>query len=547
MMSVSLPNQGPKPVAWSKKAMVSSSHPAVTKVMLDVLRDGGNAIDAAVAGSLVQPVHEVHQTNHAGTVVTLYWDAETERAYFMDASAELPGDLRISTPNPHSSDNAACIPGFIPGLASMLERFGSKPWSTLMEPAVRAAREGAVMSSWQYGYLHASLSSITYFPSGRDFYTPDGFLIPVGERWRMPQLAETLRRSAEEGPEYFTKGDWAKHMVEAGNELGWPITMEHLASYEPIWLDPLSFKYRDTEIIGIPPPQRGALYMGYIYGILEEFDLGSMGHYTESADALALIAWAMSRAHAEKALIHDPQFYDVPVDVLLSKDYHRMIAELWRGSRPRVDLTEFLRLTVGETAMAAGLPSGNRRVHDSCELSIVDEEGNWVEMMNTGNGGGIPGLVVDGVKNSGTTVKAEVETGTGRFGWIVEPGARTRHAIANTLVLDEGSPWLAIGSPGDCIFTVPQALLNILEYGMDPYSAVDAPRFWPLNDDGTLEIESRIGADVLKELARMGIVTKPLGTYNWRMGSMQVVWRDREKGMLGGVADPRRTGIPGGI
>jgi len=107
--------------------MVSSSHPAVTKVMLDVLRDGGNAIDAAVAGSLVQPVHEVHQTNHAGTVVTLYWDAETERAYFMDASAELPGDLRIFTPNPHSSDNAACIPGFIPGLDSMLDKFGSKP------------------------------------------------------------------------------------------------------------------------------------------------------------------------------------------------------------------------------------------------------------------------------------------------------------------------------------------------------------------------------------------------------------------------------------
>jgi gamma-glutamyltranspeptidase/glutathione hydrolase len=94
---------------------------------------------------------------------------------------------------------------------------------------------------------------------------------------------------------------------------------------------------------------------------------------------------------------------------------------------------------------------------------------------------------------------------------------------------------------------VPQALLNILEYGMDPYSAVDAPRFWPLNDDGTLEIESRIGADVLKELARMGIVTRPLGTYDWRMGSMQVVWRDRERGMLGGVADPRRTGVPGGI
>jgi len=546
-MSVSLPNQGPKPVAWSKRAMVSSSHPAVTEVMLDVLRDGGNAIDAAVAGSLVQPVHEVHMTNHAGTVVTLYWDAETGKAYFMDACAELPQGLPIFTPNPHSSENAACIPGFIPGLASMLERFGSRSWSTLMQPAIKAAEEGSVVTSWQYGYITRSLSSNTYFPSGRDFYTPNGTLIPVGERWRQPGLAETLRRSAEEGPEYFTHGDWAKHMVEAGNELGWPITMEHLASYEPVWLDPTTFRYRDTEIVGIPPPQRGALYMAYIYGVLEEFDLASMGHYSESADALALIAWAMKRAHMEKALIHDPQFYDAPVETLLSKDYHRHIASLWRGSRPRVDLTEFLRLTAGEAALSAGLPSRGRKVHDSCELSIVDEEGNWVEMMNTGNGGGIPGVVVDGVKNGGTTVRTEMETGTGRFGWIVEPGARTRHAIANTLVLEDGRPRLAIGSPGDCIFTVPQALLNILEYGMDPYPAIDAPRFWPLGDDGSLEVESRITGEVVRDLARMGILVRPLGEYSWRMGSMQVVWRDEEKGMLGGAADPRRLGQAGGV
>jgi gamma-glutamyltranspeptidase/glutathione hydrolase len=255
----------------------------------------------------------------------------------------------------------------------------------------------------------------------------------------------------------------------------------------------------------------------------------------------------MRRAHVEKALIHDPQFYDVPVETLLSKDYHRHIASLWRGSRPRVDLTEFLRLTAGEAALSAGLPSNGRKVHDSCELSIVDEEGNWVEMMNTGNGGGIPGVVVDGVKNSGTTVKTEMETGTGRFGWIVEPGARTRHAIANTLVLEDGRPRLAIGSPGDCIFTVPQALLNILEYGMDVYPAIDAPRFWPLGDDGSLEVESRIGGDVVRDLARMGVLVRPLGEYDWRMGSMQVVWRDEERGMLGGAADPRRLGRAGGI
>jgi gamma-glutamyltranspeptidase/glutathione hydrolase len=542
-----LPVQGPKPMARGQRAMVSSSHPAVTEVMLKVLRDGGNAVDAAVAGSLVQPVYEPHQTNHAGTVVALIWDAETGRAHFVDASAELPEGVPLFRPNPHSPASAACIPGFVPGLASMAERFGSKPWSYLAASAVKAAEEGPVINSWMYGYLHRTLPSITYFPSGREFFTPDGFLVPAGERWRVPKLAETLRRLADEGPEYFTKGGWARRMVEEGNRIGWGVTMKHMASYKPMWRDPLSFTYRDREIVGIPPPQRGALYMGLIYGILEEFDLRSMGHYTESAETLALMAWAMSRAHQEKGLMHDPQFYDVPVDVLLSKDYHRLIAGLWRGSRPKIDLTDFLRLTIGEAAMNASLPSSEKQVHESCELSIVDEQGNWVQMMNTGNGGGVPGMVVDGVKCGGTTVLAQEVTGTGRFGWVVEPGARTRHAIANTFVLDDGRPWLAIGSPGDCIFTVPQALLNVLEFEMDPYPAVDAPRFWPLGDDGTLEIESRIPGSVVADLARMGILVRPLGKYNWRMGSMQLVWRDRETGELGGVADPRRLGKANGF
>jgi gamma-glutamyltranspeptidase/glutathione hydrolase len=198
--------------------------------------------------------------------------------------------------------------------------------------------------------------------------------------------------------------------------------------------------------------------------------------------------------------------------------------------------------------MMANLSISPRVGHDSCELSIVDKEGNWVEMMDTGNGGGIPGLVIDGVVNSGTLFRtSESQTGTGRFGWIVEPGARTRHAIANTLVLRDGEPWLVIGSPGDCIFTVPQALLNILEFGMDPYSAIDAPRFWPLGDDGTLEIENRIPDSVVKGLAKRGILIKPIGSYNWGVGSMQVVWRDKKTGLLGGAADPRRLGQASGF
>ena len=546
-MFSSMPNQGPKPVAHGSKLMVSSSHPEVTKVMVEILKKGGNAVDAAVAGSLVQPIYEPHMTNHAGTVAALIWSSSEGKAFFVDACAELPAGLKPFNPNPYAASSAACIPGFIPGLSSMLDRFGTMKWGQLCEPAVKAAREGSIITPWEYGYFHASLPYRTYFPSGRKFFCPNGFLIPAGERWVVPEQAKTLERLKDEGPEYFTKGGWAKRLVEDGNKLGWGITLEQVSSYEAMWYKPLGFKYGEDEILGMPPPQRGALYSGLIMGVLEEFDLRRIGHYKDSAEALKLIAWALARAHAERGLMHDPKFYDVPVDAILSKDYHRIIASLYRGSRPRVDLSGWLKLNLSKASLEAGLPAEPRQPHDSCELSVVDAEGNWVQMMNTGNGGGIPGFVIDGVNCGGTAITTGEVTGTGRFGTVVEPGARTRHAIASTMVFRDGVPWMSLGSPGDCIFTVPVTLLNILEYGMDPYSAVDAPRFWPLGEDGSLEVENRLGKSVVEDLLRLGVVVKPAGEYDWRMGSIQLIWRDQSSGKLGGVADPRRLGIAYGI
>ena len=546
-MEKGVPKQGLKPVAIGNKGMVSSSHPAVTAVMVDVMKAGGNAVDAAVAGSLVQPVYEVHMTNHAGTVAFLYWDASTNRSYFMDACAELPKGLKPFSPNPYAPSSAACIPGFIPGLADMLRRFGTKSWSELCEPAVKTARDGIIVTPWQYGYLHQTLAYRTYYPTGRDFFTPEGFLPTAGEVWKTPSLSLTLERLMIEGPEYFTKGGWAKKFVEEGNKLGWDVRLEDLAGYQPEWLEPLSFKHGEDTIVGMPPPQRGGLYTALILGILRCFNLREMGHYSKSADSLKLIAWVLARAHGEKNLMHDPKFYDVPVNTLLSSSYHKQLASLYSGVKPKIDLAPWMKINLSKSALNAGLPGVERRPHDSCELSVVDPQGNWVQMMNTGNGGGIPGLVVDGVECGGTAVSTGDVTGTGRFGVVVEPGARTRHAIASTLLLREGSPWLGIGSPGDCIFTVPETLINILEYGMDPYSAVDAPRFWPLGDDGTLEIENRIQRSVIEDLLSLGVIVRPAGTYDWRMGSMQLVYKNFKTGKLEGVADPRRLGIADGF
>ena len=532
------PRQGPKEVVTAKHGVVSSSHPEASRIMVEVLRRGGNAVDAAVAGSLAGPVYEPHMTTHSGTVSFLYWDADAGRSHFMDASPTLPEGLAPFCPHPYTKETAAAIPGSAAGLKAMLHRFGSMEWRNLVEPAVKAARDGHIVTSWEYALLYggaggrsSTLEGRTYFPSGRRHFAPGGFQIPAGSVWRRPDLADTLIRSAEEGPDYFTSGRWAERLVEEANAIGWDITLEHMAGYEPVWADPVEISYKDDTVIGIPPPQRGGFYTGFLLGVLSNFDLESMGHYTESAETLALVAWTLSRAHNDRSLIHDAEYYHDPLGVLLSEDYHRVTAELWKRSRPRGDLSGYLGLTHSKSAHRGSLPSTGHTPHDSCELSIVDEHGSWVQMMETG-GGGIPGVVVDGVPGSG-------------IGWeryaMVEPGGRTQHAIANTLVARGGEPWMAIGSPGDCIFTVPQVLLSILEYSWDPYQAIDAPRFWPLRDDWTIEVESRLPLNVVEDLKRMGFMTRPLGDYHWPMGSMQCVWRRGDA--LSGAADPRRLGV----
>jgi len=532
------PRQGPKEVVHSRDGMVSSSHPRVSEIMVKVLKRGGNAVDAAIAGSLAGPVYEPHMTTHSGTISFLYFDSESDEYYFMDASPVLPEGLPPFCPHPYSPKTAAAIPGSPAGLKSILNRFGSLKWSELIQPAVDAAKVGHTVTSWEYAILYggsgsrsSSLEGRTFFPSGRKHFTPNGFQVPVGSKWKRPDLAETLERSSTEGPGYFLDGDWSKHFVAEAQRLGWDISLNDVAGFEPIWLNPVKIVYKEDEIIGIPPPQRGGFYTGFLFGVLSNFDLRMMNHYTESADTLALVAWILRRAHYDRNLIHDPGYYDTPIDILLSESYHRVIADLWKGGRPSVDLSEYLESTHSVSTIRGSLPSTMHVPHDSCELSIVDSEGNWVQMMETG-GAGIPGVVVDGVPGSG-------------IGWeryaLVEPGGRTQHAISNTMVAKSGEPWMAIGSPGDCIFTVPQVLLSILEYGWEPYEAIDAPRFWPIRDDWTIEVENRLPLEVISGLKKIGIMPRPLGDYHWPMGSMQCVWRS--EGGLSGTADPRRLGV----
>jgi gamma-glutamyltranspeptidase / glutathione hydrolase len=551
--------QGLKPVVKGKQAVCSSSHPLVTETVLQVMRAGGNAVDAAVAGSLLQPVVEPHMTSHGGSVTCLYWEAKTGQAYQLDALGTLVPGLAPFRPLPANLGGfvfpspaqppCACIPGFMPGLQAMHERFGTRPWSDLCQPAIRWAEEGHPVSSFEYGVLQWGLPSNTYFPAGREHFLPGGFPVRVGERFTRPDLAETMRQVAKEGPAYFTTGVWAQHFVAEANRLGWPITMGHMTAIGPRWQPPLRYEHNGYHLIQLAPPESVGVATALVLGILGALGLQGAGTFTESAESLYLMAHTLRRMVWETGLLYDPQIFDVPTEIWLSDNYHRSVAKILQNSRPKIDLSEHIRLTVGDSALAAaGLAPGVSRQNTppagSCELSIVDSQGNWLEMINTVQTGGIPGAVVDGVPMWGSHAFANLATDIA--GWTVG-GGRARCIIGNTLVLKNERPWLALGTPGEPFITVPQVLWNILDAGLDPAEAAEAPRLWPLQDDYTVEVESRVPGSVIAGLAQMGIRAKMLPPYDWHLGSFQICWRDEATQWLNSYADPRRAGKADGF
>lgn len=554
-----LARPGPKEVVHGKRAVASSQNPIVTQTMLDTMKAGGNAMDAVIAGAITQATVQPEMTNHTGTVSCLYWEAKTGKVHYLNSMGTLHPDLPPMRTYPPGLGGVAegppmaCLPGFMPGMATMHARFGSKSWKSLVEPAIPWAQDGWPMDEFAHSVLDYEQAGNLYFPAMRELFAPDGFTPSVGDKMRNPALAKTLRALADEGPEYFTKGVWAQHFVALANQLDWRIKLEDLSANPPRWTDPIRYAYKGYEIAQPAPPERQALYCSIVLGILKHLDVSSLGHYSESADSLYYMAHALRRAHFELGQLHDPQFFDVPLDVWLSEDYHAQLAQILKRSRPKagVDLTRHIELTTSKVqrttfgATGAGPDSRPKQPSGSCELSCVDAQGNWVQMMNTLQSGGIPGMVCDGVPMIGS--HAAFSMAAAIAGWLGLPGSRMRSVMSNTMILKDGKPVHSLGSPGNVHCTVPQMISNVLDYSYDPYQAAVLPRMLPMRDDYTIEIEARLPERVQRDIAKLGARLSPLPPYLFHMGSYQQVWRDPATGLLGASTDPRRAGRAGGI
>ncbi len=265
----------------------------------------------------------------------------------------------------------------------------------------------------------------------------------------------------------------------------------HMTETAPRWVEPIRYQHHEYEVVSLGPPQAQGIFIAIVLGVLKHLGIREMK--PGSADHF----WAMGQALRQGArhweFVQDDTIYGVPRDELLDDGYHRHLAKLIRISRPKVDLTEHMRLA-GDAAGgadlmsaflgAAGKPrlanSNSKQPSGSCELAVVDAEGNWVQMMDTLQGSGIPGMVIGGVPMVGSHAT---------FGGLQSPmdatlvkGAKGRCIIGNTMVLKNGRPVLSAGSPGNVHCTVPQVLTYALDFKMDPYAAVDAPRMLPMNE-----------------------------------------------------------------
>jgi hypothetical protein len=231
--------------------------------MLDMLKAGGNAVDAAMAGAITQATVQLDMTNHTGTVSFIYWEAKTGQTYQLNSMGTLVPHLPPFRTYPEGMSGLAagapmaCIPGFMPGVAAIHAKFGTKPWKALVEPAIPWAENGHRMDEFTRAVLEYELEGNTFFPSMRELYAPDGFTPSVGELWKNPPLARTLRRLADEGPEYFTRGEWAQHFVATANQLGWGIRLADMTATAPRWQDPMRWKYKEYEIVHEPRALHG--------------------------------------------------------------------------------------------------------------------------------------------------------------------------------------------------------------------------------------------------------------------------------------------------
>jgi len=513
---------------WAKNGMVATQEALASDIGLKILKDGGNAVDAAVAVGFALAVTLPRAGNIGGGGFMMVYDAKQGKTVALDYREKAPSsasrDMYLDKDGNAISDLsryhglAVGVPGTVAGLLKALEDHGTMSRGQVMASAIALAENGIEVTAGLSESLEALSDRLQKWPSTKKiFFKPDGSAYQPGELLRQPELAKSLKLIAAKGSDGFYKGETARKLVKAVNEAGGNMSLQDLANYRAIARVPVKGDYRGYEIVSMPPPSSGGIHIVQILNILEGYPLKDYGQ--NSAQTIHLMSEAMQLAYADRAeYLGDTDFIDVPASGLTSQAYADKLRSL---------------INPNKATPAATIKANNPLPYESDQtthFSIVDKDGNAVANTYTLNFSYGTGLVAEGTgillnnEMDDFSAKPGVPNGYGLIGGdanAVEANKRPLSSMSPTLVFKDSKPYIVTGSPGGSriITTVTQVISNVIDHDMNIAEATHAPRIHDQWLPDEIRIEKALNVDTIKKLESMGHKVSPQAA----MGSTQSI------------------------
>ena len=528
-------NQNRSTVAC-QNGIVCASQPLAAMAGIDILKAGGNCIDAAIATNATLGVTEPASNGIGGDLFAILWVEKDQRLYGLNASGRSPYDWNLQAARdlglasiPRINPLSWSVPGCVSGWQQLADRFGKLGLKASLAPAIAYARNGFPISPIISQHFRFDPNQS---PTLTRLYHPDGNVPRYGDIFRNPLLAKSYEAIANDGAAAFYQGEIAEQIVAKSKELGGRMSMRDLKDHEATWVDPVSANYRGWDLWEIPPNGQGIAAL-QILNLLEQFDVGAL--QPNSAEQLHLFVEAKKLAFEDRAQYYaDMDFADVPVEWLISKEYAKQRAKLIDPKRARQELRH------GDTPLDS----------DTVYLTAADGEGNMISLIQSiyyGFGSTIcPDGVGFAVQNRGQAFSLDPKHRN-----RLEPNKRPFHTIIPAFLTRNGKPVMSFGVMGGDFQPQghSQVMMNMIDFQMSPQQAGEQPRVshagssspWgaKTKDGGSLTLERGIPDQVRQQLTEMGHQVRPnLGAH----GGYQAIWRVDDPRRYFGGSDPRKDG-----
>ncbi len=526
----------------AQNGMVATSQPLCTQVGIDILKNGGNAMDAAIACNACLGLMEPTGCGIGGDIFAIVWDAKTKKLHGLNGSGRSPISLTREWFVENNHDKIPShgalpisVPGTVKGWYDLHDRFGKLPMKTILQPAIDYAKDGFPVSELIAYYLGRSGPFLSKYPNFAETYMPSGKMPAKGEIFKNPFLASTYEKIAAGGADAFYKGPIAETIANHIKEQGGFITTEDLAAHQSEWIEPVSTNYRGYDVWELPPNGQGIAAL-QILNILEGYDLKQYGW--DSPEYVHLFTEAKKLAFEDRAKYYaDPDFNKIPVKELISKSYAKK-----------------RRALINEDRAARRYDPGNLEHGETIYLTTADKDGNMVSLIQSnfrGMGSGItPPELGFVLQDRGELFTLE----EGHFN-VYEPGKRPFHTIIPAFITKDGQPWVSFGLMGGAMQPQghAQIVINLIDFEMNLQEAGDTPRIShggssqptgeKMSDGGWISLESGFDYQTIRGLMdRRHRIRYSKGIF----GGYQAILWDAKNGVYYGASESRKDGQAAG-